>query len=160
MGLTLTFSLPQAFLTPLCLLPQGSLSCHAPKDQAYSQILEHVYSQLSNVHWVHPDITAPPFRSFHGRNEAIGIWSGNLPFIRKKHTVDALNFSTPVQSLTSEPLYLELRKHTIHFWSSQSVILVGYVYQWDTKSDGTDAGGRAGKQENKNQRVADNNWSI
>lgn len=30
--------------------PQGSLSCHAPKDQAYSQILEHVYSQLSNTH--------------------------------------------------------------------------------------------------------------
>ena len=27
--------------------PQGSLSGHAPKDQAYSQILEHVYSQLS-----------------------------------------------------------------------------------------------------------------
>lgn len=32
-----------------CLLPQGSLSCHAPKDQAYSQILEHVYSQLSSM---------------------------------------------------------------------------------------------------------------
>ena len=29
------------------LSPQGSLSGHAPKDQAYSQILEHVYSQLS-----------------------------------------------------------------------------------------------------------------
>uniref|UniRef100_A0A665US92 MPN domain-containing protein n=1 Tax=Echeneis naucrates TaxID=173247 RepID=A0A665US92_ECHNA len=29
---------------------KGSLSCHAPKDQAYSQILEHVYSQLSNMH--------------------------------------------------------------------------------------------------------------
>uniref|UniRef100_A0A3Q3XK02 MPN domain-containing protein n=1 Tax=Mola mola TaxID=94237 RepID=A0A3Q3XK02_MOLML len=29
---------------------KGSLSCHAPKDQAYSQILEHVYSQLINMH--------------------------------------------------------------------------------------------------------------
>uniref|UniRef100_A0AAQ4PKC8 MPN domain-containing protein n=1 Tax=Gasterosteus aculeatus aculeatus TaxID=481459 RepID=A0AAQ4PKC8_GASAC len=29
---------------------KGSLSCHAPKDQAYSQILEHVYSQLSCTH--------------------------------------------------------------------------------------------------------------
>ncbi|KAF3834908.1 hypothetical protein F7725_027466 [Dissostichus mawsoni] len=29
---------------------EGSLSCHAPKDQAYSQILEHVYSQLSSIH--------------------------------------------------------------------------------------------------------------
>uniref|UniRef100_A0A3P9NY45 MPN domain-containing protein n=1 Tax=Poecilia reticulata TaxID=8081 RepID=A0A3P9NY45_POERE len=29
---------------------KGSLSCHAPKDQAYSQILEHVYSQLSTTH--------------------------------------------------------------------------------------------------------------
>ncbi|XP_066552312.1 MPN domain-containing protein isoform X1 [Amia ocellicauda] len=29
---------------------KGSLSGHAPKDQAYSQILEHVYSQLSNTH--------------------------------------------------------------------------------------------------------------
>lgn len=29
---------------------KGSLSCHAPKDQAYSQILEHVYSQLSSIH--------------------------------------------------------------------------------------------------------------
>uniref|UniRef100_A0A667XHL3 MPN domain-containing protein n=1 Tax=Myripristis murdjan TaxID=586833 RepID=A0A667XHL3_9TELE len=29
---------------------KGSLSGHAPKDQAYSQILEHVYSQLSNMH--------------------------------------------------------------------------------------------------------------
>lgn len=29
--------------------PQGSLSCHAPKDQAYSQILEHVYSQLGSM---------------------------------------------------------------------------------------------------------------
>uniref|UniRef100_A0A8C6WE35 MPN domain-containing protein n=1 Tax=Neogobius melanostomus TaxID=47308 RepID=A0A8C6WE35_9GOBI len=28
---------------------KGSLSCHAPKDQAYSQILEHVYSQLNNI---------------------------------------------------------------------------------------------------------------
>uniref|UniRef100_A0A7N6AFN9 MPN domain-containing protein n=1 Tax=Anabas testudineus TaxID=64144 RepID=A0A7N6AFN9_ANATE len=28
---------------------KGSLSCHAPKDQAYSQILEHVYSQLSSM---------------------------------------------------------------------------------------------------------------
>uniref|UniRef100_A0A671USP0 MPN domain-containing protein n=1 Tax=Sparus aurata TaxID=8175 RepID=A0A671USP0_SPAAU len=28
---------------------KGSLSCHAPKDQAYSQILEHVYSQLSSI---------------------------------------------------------------------------------------------------------------
>uniref|UniRef100_A0A3B4AVN2 MPN domain-containing protein n=1 Tax=Periophthalmus magnuspinnatus TaxID=409849 RepID=A0A3B4AVN2_9GOBI len=27
---------------------KGSLSCHAPKDQAYSQILEHVYSQLNH----------------------------------------------------------------------------------------------------------------
>uniref|UniRef100_A0A671US08 MPN domain-containing protein n=1 Tax=Sparus aurata TaxID=8175 RepID=A0A671US08_SPAAU len=35
--------------TTLCLLTQGSLSCHAPKDQAYSQILEHVYSQLSSI---------------------------------------------------------------------------------------------------------------
>lgn len=39
--------------------PQGSLSCHAPKDQAYSQILEHVYSQLSNAHWMHLDVTLP-----------------------------------------------------------------------------------------------------
>lgn len=30
---------------------QGSLSCHAPKDQAYSQILEHVYSQLGSMNW-------------------------------------------------------------------------------------------------------------
>lgn len=29
---------------------KGSLSGHAPKDQAYSQILEHVYSQLSITH--------------------------------------------------------------------------------------------------------------
>uniref|UniRef100_A0A669D9M6 MPN domain-containing protein n=1 Tax=Oreochromis niloticus TaxID=8128 RepID=A0A669D9M6_ORENI len=29
---------------------KGSLSCHAPKDQAYSQILEHVYSQLGSMH--------------------------------------------------------------------------------------------------------------
>lgn len=29
---------------------KGSLSCHAPKDQAYSQILEHVYSQLNAMH--------------------------------------------------------------------------------------------------------------
>uniref|UniRef100_A0A8C5D667 MPN domain-containing protein n=1 Tax=Gouania willdenowi TaxID=441366 RepID=A0A8C5D667_GOUWI len=29
---------------------KGSLSCHAPKDQAYSQILEHVYSQLNSMH--------------------------------------------------------------------------------------------------------------
>uniref|UniRef100_A0AAQ5YJT6 MPN domain-containing protein n=1 Tax=Amphiprion ocellaris TaxID=80972 RepID=A0AAQ5YJT6_AMPOC len=29
---------------------KGSLSCHAPKDQAYSQILEHIYSQLCNMH--------------------------------------------------------------------------------------------------------------
>uniref|UniRef100_A0AAX7TKY1 MPN domain-containing protein n=1 Tax=Astatotilapia calliptera TaxID=8154 RepID=A0AAX7TKY1_ASTCA len=28
---------------------KGSLSCHAPKDQAYSQILEHVYSQLGSM---------------------------------------------------------------------------------------------------------------
>lgn len=28
---------------------KGSLSCHAPKDQAYSQILEHVYSQLNTM---------------------------------------------------------------------------------------------------------------
>lgn len=34
----------------LRLPPQGSLSCHAPKDQAYSQILEHVYSQLNSMH--------------------------------------------------------------------------------------------------------------
>jgi hypothetical protein len=33
------------------LSPQGSLSGHAPKDQAYSQILEHVYSQLSITQW-------------------------------------------------------------------------------------------------------------
>lgn len=37
-------------LTSARALPQGSLSCHAPKDQAYSQILEHVYSQLGNMH--------------------------------------------------------------------------------------------------------------
>ncbi|KAL1022954.1 hypothetical protein UPYG_G00034670 [Umbra pygmaea] len=29
---------------------KGSLSGHAPKDQAYSQILEHVYNQLINTH--------------------------------------------------------------------------------------------------------------
>uniref|UniRef100_A0AAY4CV93 MPN domain-containing protein n=1 Tax=Denticeps clupeoides TaxID=299321 RepID=A0AAY4CV93_9TELE len=29
---------------------KGSLSGHAPKDQAYSQILEHVYNQLSSTH--------------------------------------------------------------------------------------------------------------
>uniref|UniRef100_A0A669CYM6 MPN domain-containing protein n=1 Tax=Oreochromis niloticus TaxID=8128 RepID=A0A669CYM6_ORENI len=28
---------------------KGSLSCHAPKDQAYSQILEHVYSHLKHA---------------------------------------------------------------------------------------------------------------
>lgn len=72
--------------------------------------------------------------------------------IRKKHTVDALNFSTPVQSLTSKLLYLELRKHTIHFSSSQSVILVGCVYQWDTKSDGTGAGeGQANRKIKTNE---------
>lgn len=37
-------------LTSALALLQGSLSCHAPKDQAYSQILEHVYSQLGNMH--------------------------------------------------------------------------------------------------------------
>lgn len=37
-------------LTSARALLQGSLSCHAPKDQAYSQILEHVYSQLGNMH--------------------------------------------------------------------------------------------------------------
>lgn len=29
--------------------PQASLSGHAPKDQAYAQILEHVYNQLRNT---------------------------------------------------------------------------------------------------------------
>lgn len=32
-------------------LSQASLSGHAPKDQAYSQILEHVYNQLRNMQW-------------------------------------------------------------------------------------------------------------
>ncbi len=31
--------------------PQASLSGHAPKDQAYAQILEHVYNQLRNTQW-------------------------------------------------------------------------------------------------------------
>lgn len=41
--------LPPSKLFVFC--HQGSLSCHAPKDQAYSQILEHVYSQLCNMQW-------------------------------------------------------------------------------------------------------------
>lgn len=45
----LLFRTSFSFLAVLSL-SQGSLSCHAPKDQAYSQILEHVYSQLSNIH--------------------------------------------------------------------------------------------------------------
>lgn len=47
--------LPVTLYQRVCLIMslflQGSLSCHAPKDQAYSQILEHVYSQLSTTHW-------------------------------------------------------------------------------------------------------------
>lgn len=153
MGLTLAFSLQGAFLTPLCLLPQGSLSCHAPKDQAYSQILEHVYSQLSwathtECTWILLPLRFGP--STAGMKRL--VFDQETCLHKKKHTVDALNFSTPVQSLTSKPLYLELRKHIIHFWSSESVILVGCVYQWGPKSDGTDAGeGQA------NRKIKSNN---
>lgn len=157
MGLTLTFSLQWAFLTPLCLLPQGSLSCHAPKDQAYSQILEHVYSQLSNVHWVHLGITVLvlPWQE----------WS-DWYLIRKPAFIRKNILSMPWISQHWCKAWLPNR--FILSWENTQFIFevlnpcdpcrlclpMRHKIRWHWRR------GRAGKQENKNQRVADDNWSI